>query len=553
MFFYKLPVLSVLTKQGLIDNGVNIATYGEYDLFLATDAGDVYVAKINTHLAFVSASADLKGYWTLTNTPYDPTSASVVASSVEGVYDVVRLTVGNVYTFHIDLFTFSTEQEMLQQFYNIYVGDPDALETNGIIVRVIAYADDSNDNAGTSNESEGLTPEEGGFDDTSDEVPPPDLPTVSGTDSGLVTLFRPTQSELNQLGEYLWTNITDFIENLNKLFMNPMDYIVSLNVFPVMPPVGTSRAIHIGSFTTSINMSPLTGQFMDVDCGTIFIPEYWGSYLDYAPYTKIHAMLPFVGSVTLNTDEVMNQILGLKYRIDMLSGQCVAMITINNSVYYQYSGECAVAVPVTGADWSRIYSAAIGAVGSAITGGVGATIVGTHTGVSATAAMTQARAAQSAASAVNAFGNLPSGVRGIQAMRQHAEEAAQMALQAGHNAALVTNTHSGALMASRIASTVDATVGHVVSGKGHIQHSGTVAGNAAMLGVRTPYVMLEYPNQSLPENYKHFVGYPSNMYASLGSLSGFTACEQVITGEIPNATDGEIEEILTALKEGVYL
>lgn len=553
MFFYKLPVLSVLTKQGLIDNGVNIATYGEYDLFLATDAGDVYVAKINTRLAFVSASSGLKGYWTLTNTPYDPTSASVVASSVEGVYDIVRLTVGNVYTFHIDLFTFSTEQEMLEQFYNIYVGDPDIPETDGIVVRVIAYANDSNDNAGTSEESEGLTPEEGGFDDTSDEVPPSELPSVSGTDSGLVTLFRPTQSELNQLGEYLWTNITDFIENLNKLFMNPMDYIVALNVFPVMPPVGTSRAIHIGSFTTSINMPPLTGQFMDVDCGTILIPEYWGSYLDYSPYTKIHAMLPFVGSVTLNTDEVMNQILGLKYRIDMLSGQCVAMITINNSVYYQYSGECAVAVPVTGADWSRIYSAAIGAVGSAITGGASAAVAGTHAGVSATAAMAQARAAQSAASAVNAFGNLPGGVRGVQAMRQHAEEAAQMALQAGRNAALVTNARSGALMASRIANTVDATVGHVVSGKGHIQHSGTVAGNAAMLGVRTPYVMLEYPNQSLPENYKHFVGYPSNMYASLGSLSGFTACEQVITSEIPNATDGEIEELLTALKEGVYL
>lgn len=553
MFFYKLPVLSVLTKQGLIDNGVNIATYGEYDLFLATDAGDVYVAKINTRLAFVSASADLKGYWTLTNTPYDPTFASVVASPVEDVYDIVRLTVGNVYTFHVDLFNFSSEEEMCEQFYNTYIGDPDIPETDGIVVRVIAYAADSNDNAGTSEESEGLTPEEGGFDDTSDEVPPSELPSVSGTDSGLVTLFRPTLSELNQLGAYLWTHVGDFIENLNKLFKNPMEYIVALNVFPVSPDVGTSRAINIGSFTTTIYMPPLTGQFMDVDCGTIFIPEYWGSYLDYSPYTKIHAMLPFVGSVTLNTDEVMNQILGLKYRIDMLSGQCVAMITINNSVYYQYSGECAVAVPVTGADWSRIYSAAIGAVGSAITGGVSAAVAGTHAGVSATAAMAQARAAQSAASAVNAFGNLPGGVRGVQAMRQHAEEAAQMALQAGRNAALVTNVRSGALMASRIANTVDATVGHVVSGKGHIQHSGTVAGNAAMLGVRTPYVMLEYPNQSLPENYKHFVGYPSNMYASLGSLSGFTACEQVITSEIPNATDGEIEELLTALKEGVYL
>lgn len=548
VFFYKLPVLDVLTKQGLIDNGFNIATYGEYDLFLATDAGDVYVAKINTRLAFVSASSGLKGYWTLTNTPYDPTSASVVASPVDDVYDIVRLQVGNVYTFHIDLFNFSSEEEMCEQFYNTYIGDPDVPETDGITVRVIAYAVDSNDNAGTSDESEGLTPEEGGFDDSSDDVPPPDLPPASGTDSGLVTLFRPTLSELNQLGAYLWTHVGDFIENLNKLFKNPMEYIVALNVFPVSPDVGTSRAINIGSFTTTIYMPPLTGQFMEFDCGTILIPEYWGSYLDYSPYTKIHAMLPFIGSVTLNTDEVMNQIIGLKYRIDMLSGQCVAMLTINNSVWYQFTGECAVPVPVTGADWSRIYSAVIGAVGTAIAGTVGASVGGAGSLLSR-----QADAAQTAVMAGQAFNAVPRGVRGAPAIRESMVEAAQQALQSGQQAASQASRRSAALSASRLAATMSATVQQVMGAKGNIQHSGTITGAAAMLGVRTPYAILEYPNQSLAENYKHFVGYPSNMYANLGSLSGYTEVEQVIASGVNEATDSEMAEIIDALKGGVYL
>ena len=74
-----------------------------------------------------------------------------------------------------------------------------------------------------------------------------------------------------------------------------------------------------------------------------------------------------------------------------------------------------------------------------------------------------------------------------------------------------------------------------------------------MLGVKTPYVMIEYPNQSLADNYKHFVGYPSNMYARLGDLSGYTECEQVLAGSLVNQTDAEMSELVEALKGGVYL
>lgn len=426
----------------------------------------------------------------------------------------------------------------------------------GVIVHIIGRLLDPNKQGGTSQSGGG----QGTFDETSDPIPIPELPTISAAQSGLVALFRPTLADLRALGNYLWTNLTDFIENLNKLFMNPMDYMIALNILPCKPEVGERVNINIGSVTTTIDMPPILNQWYKFDCGTVTLNEYWGSALDYAPNTKVSLMLPFIGSVTLNTDEIMGKNIGVIYHIDLLSGQCVAMVTVGlvnqtPSVMYQFTGECAVSVPLTGADWSRIYSAAIGAVGTAITGGIAAGAAGAAAG-GATSALAGANAAEAASNAGLAYAMIndtSKGVRGVQQMRQDMQRATQMALQAGQQAAAQPSRVANGVRATRIANTVNNTIGSVMSGKAMVSHAGTISGSAGILGVRTPYLLIEYPNQSLAENYKHFVGYPSNMYAKLGDLSGYTEVEQVMANGLVNQTDSEMAELLDALKGGVYL
>lgn len=426
----------------------------------------------------------------------------------------------------------------------------------GVIVTIIGRLLDPNQQGGTSATGGG----QGTFDDTSDIIPIPPIPLLSASGCGLVTLFCPSLAELQSLGAYLWTHISDFIENLNKLFTNPMDYIISLNIFPCKPAVGTARAINIGSFVTSITMSPVTSQWYEFDCGTINIKEYWGSALDYASNTKISLFLPFIGSVQLNTDEVMGKVLGIKYRIDLLSGQCVAMVTVADnptqvgSVYYQYTGECAVSVPLTGADWSRIYSAAIGAIGTAITGGISAGASGVAAG-GATAALAGTRASEAISMAGQNFAMInetSKGVRGVQEMRARMLEAAEIASNSARQAASVPTQVGNAIKASRITNTINNTVGQVISGKGHVSHTGTISGSAGMLGVKVPYVIIEFPNQSLANNYKHFVGYPSNISGKLSDFTGYTECEQIVPVGF-TGTDDELAELLDALKGGVYL
>lgn len=425
----------------------------------------------------------------------------------------------------------------------------------GVHVRFNPVRIDPNAQGGTSTTGGG----DGAFDDTSDVIPIPELPSISAADAGLVTLFRPTLAQLQDLGSYLWTNITDFIENLNKLFMNPMDYLIALNIFPVNPVVKNARPIKIGSFTTTINMPPVASQWYEFDCGTVVLQKYWGSALDYAPNTKVSLFLPFIGSVHLNTDEVMGNVIGIKYRFDLLSGQCVAMVTIGlpgqASVWYQFTGEAGVSVPLTGADWSRVYSAAIGAVGTAITGGISAAASGVAAG-GATAALAGAQAADAASNAGLAYSMIndtSKGVKGVAVMREQMLQASQMALDAGKQAASAPARVARGVQASRIANTINNTIGSVMSGKASVQHSGTISGSAGMLGVKTPYLCVEFPNQSLAQDYKHYVGYPSNIYARLGTLSGYTECEQVIPIGLPGQTDSEIAGLIEALKGGVYL
>lgn len=92
----------------------------------------------------------------------------------------------------------------------------------------------------------------------------------------------------------------------------------------------------------------------------------------------------------------------------------------------------------------------------------------------------------------------------------------------------------------------------VMSAKPNMTRSGSISSNGGHLGLHTPYLIIERPIQSLPSNAGQYYGYPSNITAQLGTLSGYTEVEYLIETNI-HCTDNEWEEINELLKEGVYL
>jgi hypothetical protein len=91
-----------------------------------------------------------------------------------------------------------------------------------------------------------------------------------------------------------------------------------------------------------------------------------------------------------------------------------------------------------------------------------------------------------------------------------------------------------------------------LNSKPQVQRSGNLGGSAGIMSIMTPYVIIERPSLSVPNNVQHYVGQTSNITMSLGSCRGFTLCEYVHIDNV-SATTEEIAEIESLLKQGVIL
>ena len=218
------------------------------------------------------------------------------------------------------------------------------------------------------------------------EPPIPVIPPLSSSATGLLHVYNPTIEQVNEFGSWLWTTFSgDLMDTLAKLFNNPMEAVIGLHELYCTPTTGDSTTIKAGFLDSGVASRLVTQRYTEINCGAITVPEYWGNYLDYAPYTKVYCYLPFIGIVELNTDDIIGHGVQVLYKIDTYNGSCIAMIITakdsnSQAVKYQFSGNCAVEVPITSGMKSAIQSALIGAATCAVgaaTGGAGASLIAT--------------------------------------------------------------------------------------------------------------------------------------------------------------------------------
>lgn len=383
----------------------------------------------------------------------------------------------------------------------------------------------------------------GNFDDNSDPIPDSSLPTISSANTGFTRIYNPTLSQVQALARYLWTDesvIQTIWNHIKQYFENPMEAIIGFNLVPVPVPDGGTQNFALMYIDTGVSMTVAANQFVDVDCGTLEISPYYGSALDYSPYTKISCFLPFIGTVQLNVDEVMNTILQVKYRVDICSGSCVAKILVKGNVLYQYSGHCAINIPISAADFSSYVTASISvaklAIGAAVGGGMGALMAGGDNPVQQTNQVVTTTQVTNTARNPNTGRQITTGTQTtVQTVERPNDQSSTQGSYAGLVPENITNT-----------------VGQIMSSKPHVEHSGSFSGNTGYLGVRRPYVIIQRPNMCMPSQYQAFNGFPSMITLSLGECKGFTKVQQVqLTGFY--ATNPEQAEILQLLKSGVIL
>ena len=210
------------------------------------------------------------------------------------------------------------------------------------------------------------------------------LPTQSA--SSLWAIYNPTLGQLNNLGAWLWS--TNFIDQILKIFNDPMQAIIGLHKVYATPNISGSGNIKVGYLDSGVPSNIVGNQYTYIDCGTVSLREYYGNILDYSPYTTVQLYLPFIGIVSLDIADISRSSITVKYGVDVLTGACLASVSVQRDnaggVLYQYSGNCACQYPLSSGSYMGMITGALGAIGSLARGniiGTGLSVVGMHTNI----------------------------------------------------------------------------------------------------------------------------------------------------------------------------
>ena len=348
--------------------------------------------------------------------------------------------------------------------------------------------DHTKNNAGGGNKSgQGV-----GYETDELEQPgEPDETKASVAGTGFVNVYDVTSANLANFGKCLYSST--ILTGLANLFINPMDGVVSLNIFPYVPHVGSSTAIKLINWSCTtmdlgVNASgfPLTKQFRTVDFGTLSIAEMWESFLDYDA-SSFALYLPFIGTVDIPVGEVMNGSVNVQYTIDFFTGGCVANVlctktatlssgqSVTQFSQHSYQGNCAIQVPLTAVSYGNLVGSMINAVASGMKSGL-----------------------------------------------------------AGAGMSLASDLASGGF-------------------KPTVETKGAITANGGFCAVTYPYITVTRPVTAEPESYQEVIGYPSYIDTKLATCQGLCVCDNINLSGLSGATESEINRIKQICKEGLYI
>lgn len=349
---------------------------------------------------------------------------------------------------------------------------------------------------------------------------------VPASGSGLIHVYNPTPGEFVGFGNWLWVTYAD--ATIDKIWNNPFDGIIGAHELYATPQTDGRDNIRSGFLVCPVQSDLVRQRYTEIDCGTVIVPEFYGNYFDYSPYSQAYIYLPFIGINEVSIDDIVGHAVNIRYRVDAYNGSCIAMIYVAKSGYrnlcYQFGGNCAVEVPLAGGSQAAIkagmlqaeaYSrAAIQSAQIQKTASIGSGILNGAAGSSFAGPL------------AGMIGALAGGASGyIQGSANVA--AAKLQGQAMQEAARYAN-------------------------KSSVQHSGQFGASHGAMGLKNPFIMIRNPIQVKVVNYNDDYGFPAHKRVIIGGCTGYLRVREVnvISAHATNEEKRAIEE---ELKAGVYV
>ena len=331
--------------------------------------------------------------------------------------------------------------------------------------------------------------------DTIDDPTEETLPDIA-LGSGFNALYKVSNSAMSDLASWLWsTGLSDIYNKWKN--GDPMNSIVDYYALPFAVSV-SSVASHIvcGSCDSEVGAYKVLGQYQKIDCGAISLLECFGSYLDYAPLTKLSIFLPYIGIRNIDTDEVMGcSGISVKYMVDVTNGDFCAIVYLtkpagrnnndNGFSYpaYHFAGNMAYHIPWSGAARNAFMTGVLGMAPAAAGVGIG--------------------------------------------------------IAAGAAAPVV----GGLVAAGAMAATLN---------KPTVQKGGSLSGSTGWMDNQKPFLIIDRPVQNRPATFAHDCGYILDVSKQVKDCSGFTKYSKIHVEGI-GCTSEENELIHQALMKGIIV
>ena len=357
----------------------------------------------------------------------------------------------------------------------------------------------------------------GSFDDSSDAFGLPSLPSLGVSEVGFINVYNPSKGQLQGFADELFPNfemptpstatgIEAVAENLANTFevlgdfaesyvnAGLINYVIDCHIVPVAPVTSGTSKIKVGFKSFNYTPAKVTSDYVEFDCGTLEIAEYYQNFLDYEG-TKAKLYLPFIGFVDIKPEWFQSGKLGVTYHFNIIDGSCIAFVIatsskskLKNTVVATFGGNCCVHMPITGVNYSSMISGVVG------------------------------------------------GADGI------ASNASNMIkTNRADKGTVMSNIEGATGIASNLADAVGA--------KPSIEQSNGYNAGMSFMCYRRPYLLIERPVASFSKNYPKEQGLPLNVTKKLGSMKGFTTCTAPVVDNF-HCLEEEKEMIKQALIEG---
>lgn len=334
---------------------------------------------------------------------------------------------------------------------------------------------------------------DGDGDNISDDIP---LPTVNFfPNSNAYNRYWLTGANLDDLQAWIFGET--FLNDIRRLWNDPAEYLINISYYPFngyLHDVNNVQQanISIGNLTSDISAFAMgNGYSAKFRGGTFQLNEYYGTYLDYAPYTSAEMYIPYIGYKQLNVNDIVGKTLELIYVVDWDTNVLTATIMADDKPLTMYSGAFGVKLSLSGSNANQVAET------------IAQGIIGT---------VTSAGMAVAAGVAGEAAGAIAGGVKAA-------------------NKALDT----------------------FFSVQNSPRQFGTPTPATGVYNTQIPHLIIHRPMTAEPEAYKNLLGYSAGYSGIVSEFSGFLKCRSVQLNGNDTISSAEQLEIINLMKGGIFI